>query len=937
MKLRILACGVFEPYLDRLTADKGDSVSCVSFDAGLHETPDLLRQTVQDEIDRISREGEDYDAIVLFYGLCGRGTGELVSREIPILIPRVHDCIALFMGSDAAYKKEFGRNPGTFYHTLGWLVKKINPNEMAAIDLYRNYDKIGWEQHPEYGRLEGKYGESNAEYILQFAASWQKNYSRGAYIDMGFGEDEYAAQTEVMARAFGWKYERIKGDMGFLRELFRGVHSDRVFVLPPFSVSKASGDDRIFNAVSAGESEHSFYETETVLYSEGESPLPKGVGLGIDAGGTYTDAVIFDFARRVVIAKAKALTTYEDLLIGINEALSKLPAEYLRTVQVTSLSTTLATNAIVEGRGSRVGTILYSPFERFAEDAGLSPCIQVRGALDISGAVLEDIDPEEVLAAADTLVRKEKCRALCVGGYASLRNPELSVRIRDIIRDKYPELSVICSHDISQKLNAVNSLKTAAANARLIPVISSLIHSVRRALDRCGVRGRLMIVKGDGTCVNTDAALERPIETVLSGPASSVSGARLLTGIKDAIVADVGGTTTDIAVLKDGLVDISQNGALVGGSVMQINAVSINTSGLGGDSRISFSRDRHITVGPVRNVPICSVAAAYPQVAGRLKDMSGRKYSTAPDTSQLDVLLYSPFWERVSLSPDETRLCGLLKEKGAMFASDARDALGLASNELLHLPALEAAGAIKRSHLTPTDLFHIQGRMSKWDTESALNALKVFAMLLGTDPEDLTERIWRQIRYMLLSQLLQRELTDETGRECALSGESEYMIRGITDERKGGVAFSLSLPHPLIAIGAPVKDMFEGFDKYVHCPVIIPEHADVANAVGAVSGEIIARETVYIRPGNDTGYIVYSSQKRLEENTLSGATATGLELCKELARAKSLAAGAREPLVRVTVKDRISHTTDGGLLFVERLLTGQGSGASIEATQEKEG
>ncbi|MBO4548378.1 MAG: hydantoinase/oxoprolinase family protein, partial [Abditibacteriota bacterium] len=619
--------------------------------------------------------------------------------------------------------------------------------------------------------------------------------------------------------------------------------------------------------------------------------------------------------------------------IGINEALGKLPAEYLKTVQVTSLSTTLATNAIVEGRGSKVGTILYSPFERFAEDAGLSPCLQVKGALDISGAVLEDIDPDEVLAAAEMLVQKEKCMALCVGGYASLRNPELSMKIKALIRDKYPDLCVICSHDISQKLNAVNSLKTAAANARLIPVIGSLIHSVRKALESYGVGGRLMIVKGDGTCVNTDAALERPIETVLSGPASSVSGARLLTGIKDAIVADVGGTTTDIAVLKDGLVDISLNGALVGGSVMQINAVSINTSGLGGDSRISFSRDRHITVGPVRNVPVCVVAAEYPSVADKLKDMSGRSFQTAQDTSLLDVLLYSPFCERLSLSVDESRLCRVLKEKGAMFASDAREELGLASNELLHLPALEAAGAIRRCHLTPTDIFHIQGKMNRWDTGSAVNALSVFAMLLGTDTEDLTERIWRQIRYMLLSQLLQRELTDETGRECSLSGEAEYMLRGITDERKGGVAFSLSLPHPLIAIGAPVKDMFDGFGKYVNTEVVIPEHADVANAVGAVSGEIIARETVYIRPGNETGYVVYSSQKRIEENTLSGATATGLELCKELARAKSLAAGALDPLVRVTVKDRISHTADGGLLFVERLLTGQGAGASIEAKQ----
>ncbi|MBQ9358285.1 MAG: DUF1638 domain-containing protein, partial [Abditibacteriota bacterium] len=321
MNIRIIACGVFEPYIDRLAENSRNRVSCVCLDAGLHDDPDRLRRSVQEEIDRISREGEDYDAIVLFYGLCGRGTGEIFSREIPVLIPRVHDCIALFMGSDAAYKKEFARNPGTFYHTLGWLRKKINPNEMAAIDLYHNYDKIGWEQHPEYEKLGDKYGETIAEYILKFAAKWQKNYSRGVYIDMGFSEDKYAEQTRVMAGAFGWSYERMKGDMGFLRELFDAQETDRVFVLPPFSVSRVSGDDRIFTASSSGEDEHGFYETETVLLREGSEKAPRGTGLGIDAGGTYTDAVIYDFENREVLAKAKALTTYDDLLIGINNAL----------------------------------------------------------------------------------------------------------------------------------------------------------------------------------------------------------------------------------------------------------------------------------------------------------------------------------------------------------------------------------------------------------------------------------------------------------------------------------------------------------------------------------------------------------------------------------------------------------------------------------------
>ena len=183
---------------------------------------------------------------------------------------------------------------------------------------------------------------------------------------------------------------------------------------------------------------------------------------------------------------------------------------------------------------------------------------------------------------------------------------------------------------------------------------------------------------------------------------------------------------------------------------------------------------------------------------------------------------------------------------------------------------------------------------------------------------------------MLLSQLLLREFADETQKECSISGETEYILEGIASGRKTGVSFSLSLPHPLIAIGAPVKDLFKGFRKYVNAPVIIPENADVANAVGAVSGEIIARELVYIRAGQESNYVVYSSDKRIEENTLSGATQTALELCRDLARAKSVRAGAHDPSVTVSVRDRISHTADGSVLFVERILSGLGTGASID-------
>ena len=150
---------------------------------------------------------------------------------------------------------------------------------------------------------------------------------------------------------------------------------DRVFVLPPNSRSASSGEDRIFAAVAIDKDDHEglLSGAEVVIESGGASGELSGIGLGIDAGGTYTDTVIYDMGERRILAKAKALTTYHNLVIGIRNALAQLPGDLLGQVQVTSLSTTLATNSIVEGRGHKVGIIALTPWGWTEEQVGHSP------------------------------------------------------------------------------------------------------------------------------------------------------------------------------------------------------------------------------------------------------------------------------------------------------------------------------------------------------------------------------------------------------------------------------------------------------------------------------------------------------------------------------------------------------------------------------------
>src|SRR3569833_1931583 len=260
--------------------------------------------------------------------------------------------------------------------------------------------------------------------------------------------------------------------------------------------------------------------------------------IGLDTGGTFTDAVALENGRRV-IASAKALTTHWDLSIGLSGALravlDALPKGYRREdISLVSVSTTLATNAVVENRFSRIGTILIGFDEKMVERSGVKTegggvIVRVRGGPDPTGQEADPLDE----AAIEAAVREHgsEVAAFAVAAQFSVRNPSHELRAREIIRS-LSNRPVTCSHELSSQLDAPKRALTAALNARLTPQIRQLLDALGSVLEREGIAAPLMIVKGDGTLMRADVALENPVEPVLSGPAASVVGAAFLSGLQ---------------------------------------------------------------------------------------------------------------------------------------------------------------------------------------------------------------------------------------------------------------------------------------------------------------------------------------------------------------------------------------------------------------------
>lgn len=613
-------------------------------------------------------------------------------------------------------------------------------------------------------------------------------------------------------------------------------------------------------------------------------------GLGIDAGGTYADVVIIDFSSQVIVAKGKALTTKGELGIGIGQAVRALPEALMQAVDLVSLSTTLATNAIVEGTGQVVGALLLG-FDKY--DLGRishKPVRSIRGRVDIQGDELEPLDEEGLRKAVAELEQDKLAQAYAISGMSAVKNPVHEKRAREIVQSM-TDKPVICGHETSMLLDSIKRTNTAILNARLLPVIAELMDRIKAMMAEYHIHAPLMVVRADGTLLSEAAARRLPVETILSGPAASIWGARFLTGIDNGLVVDIGGTTSDMALIIDGQPSVSASGATIADWSTHVRAVDIDTIGLAGDSSVSISRDRHLSLGPRRAEPLAVLAHSEPGVLDELQRLLslGDKRSSMIQPVEFFRILRGTGSHELSRTEELT----LEALRGGPLS---RDRLGevtaVLDPSMVPTGRLESLGIIQRATLTPTDVLHVRGAFTRWNVQAAQLGLHLFALALDLSDEALADLVLETFTRQSTEHLVGRLLRQKTalvqdgpagrfGGALALhQGSGRAGIHRTGSHRSGAgtldegllqlllssqdhLGFSLtpSYQHPLIAIGAPASALAPGLAKRMGAQLIIPDHADVANAVGAiVSMEYIVIEAV-VSP-KDEGFVVHGPKSR---------------------------------------------------------------------------
>lgn len=656
--------------------------------------------------------------------------------------------------------------------------------------------------------------------------------------------------------------------------------------------------------------------------------------LGIDTGGTYTDAVILR-DEEVVIASAKSLTTRHDLAEGIGKAAAatlEIAGIEASDIAMASLSTTLATNALVEGQGGRVGLIFIGFRDGDLEKHGLTqalagdPVLEIAGGHNHAGGEAVALD---LSAIADWIDQQNGISAFAVASQFATRNPAHELAVLNLLREKTGK-PVSLSHQLSAKLNGPRRALTALLNARLIGLIDRLLQRAQCVLSELGVDAPLMVVRGDGALISLNQARDKPIETILSGPAASIVGARWLTNSDNALVSDIGGTTTDIAVLRDGLPAIDPEGAKVGPYRTMVEAVAMRTFGLGGDSEVHFvsqGLQGGVLLGPRRVLPVSLAAMIDPDVVHAALDAQLR--TTLPGDYDARFVRRIDVFEAGGLSARDEGVYNRITSQFQPIGEILKTRI-----EAQALMRLVSRGLVQISALTPSDASHALGRVDAWDADAAEKALLLFMRrrtgsgeLLSDDPKTMAQIVIDQLTHQTALAILETAFAEDAYNfELSPQELANHIMttRGLARHR-GLLRIDLAIDVPVFGLGASAPSYYPAVGEKLGCPMVLSEHAGVANAIGAVVGRVTFRKSATITSPSEGLYRVHFGEKPHDFAQSEDALAFIKDALYQAALSDAKDAGAEQ--IEVSVEQDIKLADiENRKVFVEATVTATAKG-----------
>lgn len=670
------------------------------------------------------------------------------------------------------------------------------------------------------------------------------------------------------------------------------------------------------------------------------------IGLGIDTGGTCTDAVLFDMDARQVLSWGKTQTTKHNLEQGIDTAIGQLDKELLSQVEIVSLSTTLATNACVEGRGGRVKLLFIGVDPKVVEDTyekygftSTEDFVFLAGepkeGKEPNFSQLESMAREGVFSGAGGIAISQLFAAKNGGAYETLAKE---------ILEKYYDVPIICAYEMFSDLNAITRGAGAYLNAQLIPLIEGFLHAVKEVLVRRQIDAPIYIVRSDGSLMNESFTRKNPVETLLCGPAASALGGAYLAETSDAMIIDIGGTTTDVAIMNQDILKSVADGISIGFWKTFVKGMYVDTFGLGGDSGLKIEQ-RQLMLADYRLMPVCMVAYDFPELRERILDGCSQKaYSWVVPYE--GFVLVKEIDESLDYEDYEKNLVWELK-KGPLLLQEAADAIRKDFYSM-NTDRLEKEGAILRFGLTPTDMMHVRGDFTAYNGEVSAAAFEWLSRYLQMEYSKLIDMVYEKVTKRLYCNLVRilmengsdkyangvpQEVLDfieesyyvdaesETGKNQSVPKQQE----SADGKRRGfnGMIPVFSTHYTLVGVGAPTHVFLPLAAEKLHAKCVLPEYARVANALGTLAGRISVTKKVEIKlcaeEVGDFEVILDGMVYRFEE--CEEAEEKALEYLKEVTRDAVLARGGDEDISYITEAKQYKPELNYGTMLMGSTVT----------------
>lgn len=630
------------------------------------------------------------------------------------------------------------------------------------------------------------------------------------------------------------------------------------------------------------------------------------VALGIDAGGTFTDLVIFDPQTEDVLTTAKVPTQHENMLQTLEEGLETiLQGVDTSRVKMINFATTFATNAIVENKMRPVQLILIGYSEDSVLEAqakqklGVGTVATVAGGHKVNGEELAPLDEDALTAIIGNL--SPEIEGVALSGFFSIRNPSHELRAAQIIRELRPDLPITSGHELTWELDAFKRATTASLNAGLIPIIIELIDALVEILRQRGIAAPLTVVRGDGTAVGQAWAKLHPVEMLLSGPAASAVGAGFIAakhshGTRDMWICDIGGTTSDIVALDvTGTPKISKDGATVGSHRTLVKSIDIYTFGQGGDSQVTMQANDAITIGPMRIIPLCVAAQTYPSI---LEDL--QRFDEAE--VRMEPLFVLPSPNRKNTDSYTGQLLEAIGDRPACIY-DLSKRHGFTHVSTKYVTRMANQGLLTLAGFTPTDAFHVLGSFTRWDTQASA----VGARLLCSDKrfigdnrptaEAIATRVQNQMVANIAAAIYKKSIADLLPPKGVSDEIAELIAKALDVSGALQHSMPLHLNSPLVGAGAPSALVISEVAERLHCAPILAEKAEVAGAIGAAVGTFAFSGIVRISHPKKEVYRVHHTRGISDFDDLELAVAHAQEIMHPWLTERAQAAGVTDAII----------------------------------------